>query len=343
MRQQPQLRVGPKSHPGKTRSENQDRMSRFVSPFGEVFIVADGMGGHQGGATAASMAIEGFSTHLSATPRDMAVEIALHEAATKTNDQIFREAHSGDPATDKMGTTVVLALISGDQVHVAHVGDSRAYLFRNGLLRRLTRDHSAVQRMIEHNMLTEAEARDHPDASVILRAFGQKPEIKLEVSTPLRLQAGDGLLLCTDGLCGYIDDADISRVISADEDPMRIADALIELALDAGGEDNVTVQFLQFGQRPRAAPAEPLEIPFTPSPGPHVPNGGRLNSVARRRRRYVFVMIGALGIIAFLFGWLYARFRSGDRIIAPTPSPSPPVSGPPQPGGRSHTNGSKSE
>src|SRR5262245_43752591 len=190
MRQPPQLRVGPKTHPGKVRNENQDRMSRFISPLGEVFIVADGMGGHQGGATAAIMTIEGFESQLSAATLDASFEISLQDAAAKTNEQIFRAANSGDPTTAKMGSTVVLALVSGDRVSVAHAGDSRAYLFRGGRLLRLTKDHSAVQRMIDHNMLTEAEARDHPDASVILRAFGQKPQIELEVSAPFTLQAG---------------------------------------------------------------------------------------------------------------------------------------------------------
>src|SRR5262245_43446288 len=132
MRPQPQLRVGPKSHPGKVRTENQDRMSRFVSPLGEVFIVADGMGGHKGGATAAMMTIEGFETQLSAAPREAALETALLDAAAKTNEKIYQAANSGDPATTKMGSTVVLALVSGDQVSVAHAGDSRAYLFRGG-------------------------------------------------------------------------------------------------------------------------------------------------------------------------------------------------------------------
>lgn len=330
MQSQPQLRVGPKSHPGKVRSENQDRMSRFVSPFGEVFIVADGMGGHQGGATAAMMTIEGFASHLSNLPQGATVEEALQYAATKTNEQIFHSANSGDPATAKMGSTVVLALVSGAQARIAHAGDSRAYLFRNGQLHRLTKDHSAVQRMLDLNLLTEAEARDHPDSSVILRAFGQKPEIELEVSAPLTLQNGDGLLLCSDGLCGYVEDAEIARAIGAHENPQQIADALVELALDAGGEDNVTVQFLQYGHRTRIVRAAPLEGRTRPqraasNPASATASAGSARSVAPRWRLSGYVMIGALAIVAFLFGWLFGGrlYQFGKRIFPQDPAPSP--------------------
>lgn len=342
MQSQPQLRVGPKTHPGKVRSENQDRMSRFVSPFGEVFIVADGMGGHQGGATAAMMTIEGFAAHLSNipqgapqdTPQDTSqgalVEEALQYAATKTNEQIFHAANSGDPATAKMGSTVVLALVSGAQARIAHAGDSRAYLFRAGRLHRLTKDHSAVQRMLDLNLLTEAEARDHPDASVILRAFGQKPEIELEVSPPLTLQNGDGLLLCSDGLCGYVDDTEIARAIGAHENPQQIADALVELALDAGGEDNVTVQFLQFGYRTRIARAAPLE--GQPRPPRAKPGAGSARSAAPKRRLSGYVMVGALAVVAFLFGWLFGGrlYQFGKRLFLQEPVPAPTAQPAPQ-------------
>jgi protein phosphatase len=336
MQQRPQLRVGPKSHMGKVRSENQDRMSRFVSPLGEVFIVADGMGGHQGGGTAALMTTEGFLAHMSNTPPGLAVEDALQDAATKINEQIFREANSGDPATEKMGSTVVLALVSGSQVRVAHAGDSRAYLFRNGQLRRLTKDHSAVQRMIDHNMLTEAEARDHPDASVILRAFGQKPEIELEISPPLTLQNGDGLLLCSDGLCGYVDDAEIVRTIGDYEDPQQVADALVELALAAGGEDNVTVQFLQFGQRPRIARGAPLEGQMRPARTKanlaRPDDAASARAAAPRWWQSGYVMVSVLAVIAFIFGWFFGGplYRWSKQLVSPEPSPTPTTQPAPQ-------------
>ncbi|MGA9772641.1 MAG: PP2C family serine/threonine-protein phosphatase [Blastocatellia bacterium] len=250
---QTNLRVGAKSHTGNVRTENQDRMGRFPSPFGELYIVVDGMGGHKGGATAAAMTVDGLETHLRSIPTETLPEQALQLAAQRTNADIYKKANALDPDTANMGATLVLCLVTGTRLIVAHAGDSRAYLFRDGKLSRLMRDHSVVQRMIDHNMLTEEQARDHPDANIITRAFGQKPEIELEISAPLDLKEGDGILLCTDGLCGYVDDQTIERVIGTQSDAQQITDGLIDLALSVGGEDNVTVQFLQFGQRRKKA------------------------------------------------------------------------------------------
>jgi serine/threonine protein phosphatase PrpC len=236
------FRIGAAAHRGKVRAENQDRISRFRSPFGEVLIVADGMGGHEGGALAAQMVVQGMERHLGALPAALPAAEALRAAAARTNAEVF--ARAGDLATGRMGATSVLALLAGSEVTFSHAGDSRAYLWRGGVLSQLTRDHTLVQRMVDHQMLTEEQARDHPDASVVTRAFGQKPEIDLEVSAPLALREGDRVLLCSDGLCGSVDDAAIQSVLAAGGDAQAMTDALIELALAAGGEDNVSVQLL---------------------------------------------------------------------------------------------------
>lgn len=242
----PSLRVGAKTHTGKVRSENQDGMSRFTSPLGEVFIVADGMGGHQGGQTAALMTVDGFDNYLRNAPPQCSVSEALQSAAQLTNEKVYELANSNDPTVAKMGSTVVLTVIDRDQMWVGHAGDSRAYLHRNGDLTRLTKDHSMVQKMIDHDMLTEEQARNHPDVSVIERAFGQQPHLELEISGPLELLPGDGVLLCTDGLCGYVVDDEIAAAMKRCGDAQEITAALIDLALATGGEDNVTVQYLHF-------------------------------------------------------------------------------------------------
>jgi serine/threonine protein phosphatase PrpC len=239
------LEVGATSHQGLVRTENQDRMGRVLSAFGEVIIVADGMGGHRGGATAAAMVVEGFTTHLQNLPPMTPVADAIQHAAHLTNADIHRKATDGDPDTAQMGATVVLTLVIGNQLIVGHAGDSRAYLYRAGQFTRLTRDHSFVQRMVDRNLLTEEQARDHPNANVVTRAFGQKPDIEFEVSAPLILQPGDRIMLCSDGLCGYVEDAAIEQAMSQPVSAQQITDALIELALAVGGEDNVTVQVLQ--------------------------------------------------------------------------------------------------
>ena len=289
-----QPRVGARTHVGKVRSENQDRMGRFASRLGDLYIVVDGMGGHKGGAAAAGMAIDGLESNLENVPDGVSPGIAIQEAAQRTNAAIYQKANDGDAETSGMGATLVLGLLRDGQLITAHAGDSRAYLFRGGKLKRLTHDHSLVQNMIDHSMLTEEQARDHPDASVITRAFGQKPDIEVEIGPPLPLREGDGILLCTDGLCGYLTDQAIEDTINRHEDAQQVADNLIELALSVGGEDNVTIQFLQFGARKKAQ----IEVPIVRTPPPAGPPKAERSKAPR-----IFLMLAgvlALGLIAFV-------------------------------------------
>ena len=260
------LRIGAGAHRGLVREENQDRISRIQSPFGDLFVVADGMGGHEGGATAAQMLIDGLAEHLRALPPETPPEEALRQMAQQVNTDIYRRAQ-GDRRLAKMGATGVLALVRGHQAWIAHAGDSRAYLWRAGQLERLTRDHTLVQRMVDHRILDEEEARHHPDANVVTRGFGQSPNIELEVAPPLELQEGDRLLLCSDGLSGYVDDDAIAQTLAAGGEAQAAADSLIGLALRAGGEDNVSLQILAIqGPAAAAAPAPILEKPSEAAP-----------------------------------------------------------------------------
>jgi len=325
----PSLRVGAKSHVGNVRSENQDLMSRFTSPFGEVFIVADGMGGHQGGETAVAMTVEGFDTELRNAPPQSSVADALMSAAQRTNEKIYELANSNDPTIAKMGSTVVLAVIDGNQMWVGHAGDSRAYLYRDGKLARLTKDHSMVQKMIDHEMLTEEQARDHPDASVINRAFGQQQELELEVSGPMEVLPGDGVLLCTDGLSGYVVDEKIATAIARHHDAQEITAALIDLALDAGGEDNVTVQYLLF--TPTGEQAQGLiETNLPPPPSPPI-KSEQTNKAKPAEPRPSTLIVLAIGMLLgfFLAALVFigvprvlARFQKEEPQADATPSPS---------------------
>lgn len=323
------LRVGAKSHAGMVRSENQDRMSRFTSPLGEVFIVADGMGGHQGGLTAVVMTIDGFDTFLGNAVPQSSIPDALRNAAQKTNERVYRLANSNDPSTAKMGSTVVLTLIDADQVWIGHVGDSRAYLYRSGEVTRLTKDHSMVQKMVDHDMLTEEQARNHPDASVITRAFGQLPELELEVSGPLELLPGDGVLLCTDGLSGYVGDEQIAETIQRYSGAQEVSAALIDLALAAGGEDNVTVQYILF-----ASTEEQIRVAAKGKKRRTTPATVDKASVGRGDR-YSFsisvMLLAAAVVFGVLLGWFLGRgswqrgtiWRNEKTQPLSSPSPSP--------------------
>lgn len=239
--------VGARSETGYARGENQDRMSRVSAGFGDVFIVSDGMGGHKGGAVAAEMTVATIEKHLVAADAQGDVGESVRKAVEAANEAVYSEAHRGDVHTEGMGATALVVVTRDASALVAHVGDSRAYLFRDGRLQRLTVDHTRVQRMIEANMLSPAEAETHPDASLLERAIGHKPDIDVEVAPWLRLQGGDHLLLCSDGLSGYVEDQEIETVMANDAAPQALVDGLVELSLAKGGNDNVTVQVIRYG------------------------------------------------------------------------------------------------
>lgn len=242
--------VGQRSETGFVRAENQDRMSWIRARAADIFVVSDGMGGHAGGALAAQLTVETLQRKLADFASLDGAAATLESAFQAANDAVFARGQSSNPATARMGATAVALLASGNQVMLAHVGDSRAYLLdRRGTLQRLTKDHSLVQRMVDANVLSEAEAANHPDASVLERAMGQAPRVEVEVSGWLRVHPGEACMLCSDGLCGYVEDDAIASVMRSGHAPQQTADALVRLALERGGEDNVTVQVLRYGAR----------------------------------------------------------------------------------------------
>lgn len=263
------LEVGALSETGYVRDENQDRMSWSPVPLGQLYIVADGMGGHNGGALAAETAVQELQRHISQAPVGEPVDQVIHAAFKKANETVYAKAHSGDPATEGMGTTAVLLLISGQVANLAHVGDSRAYLYRNGRLAQLTTDHTVVQRMIQAGLLKPEEAADHPDASVLERAIGSKPDIEVDIRNEL-LREGDAILLCSDGLSGYVADAQIESVLGSQGTVRETAENLVKLTLEKGGKDNVTVQLVQYGTKKEAPAARPT-IAVKPIPRPTAP------------------------------------------------------------------------
>lgn len=251
MKHSPEFEVGSLSHIGLVRRENQDRMGHFVSGCAEVFVVADGMGGHRGGSQAATMVVEGLARHLCSGSRHRSLRSALRSAAKEVNNAVCAAATSGDPTTDHMGSTAVILAIRDREVLVGHLGDSRAYIWRGGRLRQVTRDHTWVQQLVDQKLLTEEEARNHPEASVLAHAFGRDSELPIELSPGLAIREGDAVLLCSDGLSGYVSDKEIAAVLAQSGDPQQAVTALVEAALATGGHDNITVQLVTFRARPR--------------------------------------------------------------------------------------------
>ena len=243
----PPFEVAIRCHKGNVREENQDRAARFETPLGALFIVADGVGGLTAGAKTAEMAVEGYGKYLSYVSRNMDPKAAL-ETATQTVNEAIRNQYA--TTQQAMGSTVVLALLRHKTVLIGHAGDSRAYLIRNNAMSRLTRDHSIVQKMVDHGIISDAQSRSHPDASVLTRSLGQK-DLKLEISET-DLTQGDALLLCSDGLWGYVEENDIHAVVTASSlDAEKRCEALLDLALRAGGADNISIVFLVTSSLPQ--------------------------------------------------------------------------------------------
>jgi serine/threonine protein phosphatase PrpC len=223
---------------GRQREGNEDSM--LVDP--PLFVVADGMGGAQAGEVASGMAVETLGEM---PPDDGNVEEELTEAIVQANRRIHDRSQDDRELTG-MGTTLTAAFVHDGKVTLGHVGDSRAYRYRDGELAQLTDDHSLVAELERHGKLTAAEARVHPQRSMILRALGIGAEV--EVDTYCFVGApGDIFLLCSDGLSGLVHDAVIAEVLKDCETLEAAAEKLIELANLSGGPDNITTVLFRLG------------------------------------------------------------------------------------------------
>ncbi len=221
-----------KTDPGLQRRDNEDSMFAQAP----VFVVADGMGGAQAGEVASRIAIETFEEGL---PESGSPEERLVKAVQAANTRIH-ELASTERERAGMGTTLTAAYLDDSDLAIAHVGDSRAYLFRDGELTRLTQDHSLVEELVRQGKLTPEQAAEHPQRSIITRALGPEPTVNVDTWTyPVR--AGDVLLLCSDGLTSMISEADVAEVLSSTSDLDQAAQRLIDAANEAGGRDNITV------------------------------------------------------------------------------------------------------
>jgi protein phosphatase len=237
------VRAHGRSDVGQVRSGNEDALLLLTT----VFAVADGMGGHRAGEVAAATALEPL-VELDGRHFDTSADAlrTLGDAAIAANTEVSRRSIA-DPALEGMGTTLTAVLIDGRAAHVVHVGDSRAYLLRDGRLDQVTEDHTLVQALIDQGRITRDEAGRHPHRSVITRAIGVATEVEVDAFT-LELRSGDVLLLCSDGLTGVVDDTTIAAVLS-EQEPHAAVDALIDAANAAGGPDNITVLVLTVEDR----------------------------------------------------------------------------------------------
>jgi serine/threonine protein phosphatase PrpC len=260
---------------GRARPHNEDYVDYYIPPEpqqlsskGAIYLVADGMGGHQAGEVASQGAVElTIAQYYSDTAND--VGTSLVRAIRSANRQIYDQAES-DLTKVGMGTTLVAAVVLGQKVYVGNVGDSRAYIINSSGIIQITEDHSWVEEQVRAGLLTPEQARRHPQRNLVTRALGSKPDVQVDLFEG-EIKAGDTLLLCSDGLTGRVRDNEIASIVRSHQ-PEEAARQLIVLANERGGNDNITVLIVQARDEavtikaPLVAPADtkPARSPLAP-------------------------------------------------------------------------------
>ncbi|MDQ3944832.1 MAG: Stp1/IreP family PP2C-type Ser/Thr phosphatase [Actinomycetota bacterium] len=325
--------VGAKTDVGRGRPANEDTF--LVNHEDRLYAVADGMGGHRAGEVASATAIDA----LQAAFADGA---SLDQAVEEANAAVYEKA-SANLDMRGMGTTLTAAVLLDDRhALLGHVGDSRAYLMRDGGVTQITEDHSLVEQLVREGRLSPEEAADHPQKAIITRALGIDPDVEVD-TYPIDLRPGDRLLLCSDGLTNMLNDAAIARVLRRQPDPQEAAEQLVDMANEAGGDDNITVVVIDAlgdsategaaasGALGERLPEEPTEewFPFeeaeevAPAPAEASPPAaagvsGRRGRRARRALVWLLPVILLFGAGLGALGW-YARRTyyvglGGDRV-----------------------------
>jgi len=230
---------------GCEREINEDRYVVIDSPAGQAWIVCDGMGGTLGGELAAQLAVDSMRRSLSAT-QVAEPEMALTAAIQEANRVIVLRRQN--PAFSSMGTTVVGAMIKGDEITIAHAGDSRAYLVRAGEVQQLTIDHTYVQDLVDKGLISHEESMTHPQAHVLTKCLGAEPRLEMDRQTywiweTSQEEVKDYLVLCSDGLYSHVSDQEMGEIVVS-ATPQESCAKLVELARERGGYDNITVAII---------------------------------------------------------------------------------------------------
>ena len=221
------------SKTGLVRQRNEDR---FYAK-GPLLIVADGMGGYTGGEYASTMVVDTIVDVIERA--DIITVDVLREAILEANRMVFEKSQSYKEL-EGMGTTAVVAYVKDDTLLWAHVGDSRLYIYSDSQLRRMTNDHSMVQELVNAGTITEAEVIHHPKRNMLTRAIGVYDTVEVDTGM-VEVHEGERILLCSDGLSGYIEGSRIEEILSEESSESRVLEDLVQLVYDAGARDNVTI------------------------------------------------------------------------------------------------------
>jgi serine/threonine protein phosphatase PrpC len=257
----PAVLVAHHSDPGRDpeKQVNEDACLYAETPFGQLMVLCDGMGGHEGGREASNVAVSAIREYVSAAPERPDIPQAqrarevLRDAVAVANQRVY--ALSTAKGASRPGSTVVALLLHPLGTDVAHVGDSRCYLVHEGNIRQVTRDHSMVQQMVDAGVLTAEKAAVHPDANKITRALGMAAKIDVELQrNAIAHEAGDTFVLCSDGLSDLVEPSDIVRIVGS-VPPGEAVKELVDLANARGGHDNITVMMMRAREPAHASTA----------------------------------------------------------------------------------------
>lgn len=280
---------------GNVRTAQEDSHDiAALTPNGDVFVVCDGMGGHVGGKQASTIAVKNIIDYLKKERYPHPVQ-ALNDALQFANMQILGYANE-HPELKGMGTTACIVLLQDSEAYIAHVGDSRIYLYlgKEKQLHRITKDHSFVQTLVDAGQITDEEAEHHPNKNRILKALGIKPDLTPSFDR-VRPKNGDVFLICSDGLSGMVSDSTMSDVLKQNMSIENKGETLIELALEAGGLDNITLELIQIANSPHTKSVFRGYNPTSSNPSTH------------NKRRFIFIIAVTTVITLLLCSLLQYR------------------------------------
>lgn len=311
------MRVGAATDKGKVRQTNEDAYCVLPS----LFAVADGMGGHEAGEVASSVVIQTLEhfPYDGHNPGD-----SLRHAVETANQKIYALAGSNEQYRG-MGTTVTAAKVLEDRIYIVHVGDSRAYHISDGAIQQVTADHSVVGELKRSGSITEDEAMIHPQRNLLTRAVGTEPQVEVDL-VEFRIQLDDVLVLCTDGLTGQVTAEEIREVVERCVHPQAAADALVRMANERGGPDNISVIVVYM-----LPPQEGLEKIFEDTahvedltaldemicaPAVTLEPVGAAKQPSRPRIRSIYLLLGALLLVGLVAGISFSLYLNNVYFIA---------------------------
>ncbi|MCH5243471.1 MAG: Stp1/IreP family PP2C-type Ser/Thr phosphatase [Lentimicrobiaceae bacterium] len=292
---------------GNVRTAQEDSHDiAALTPNGDVFVVCDGMGGHVGGKQASSIAVRSIIEYLGKEVYPNP-EQALNDALQFANMQILGYANE-HPELKGMGTTACIVLLQDSEAYIAHVGDSRIYLYlgKEKELRRITKDHSFVQLLVDNGQITDEEAEHHPNKNRILQALGVKPDLCPSTAI-VRPKNGDVFLICSDGLNGMVPDSRMRDVLKQNTSIEHKGETLINLALEAGGLDNITLELIQIANSPHTKTESPDYNPATNTGGSSGSNG------IPKKIKQLMIALGGIAVCAAIVYGGYCCFWFAEQ------------------------------